>query len=472
MGRSRELMLLRVVLERMLSGRGSLVLVTGEAGIGKTTLVNRLADEALRHGATVLRGGCYDLTTTPPYGPWLELFERYRPMPGQPPLPDTLSSPAVGTHVASQAEWFLVVRTFLTDLAAGQPLVLVIEDLHWVDSASLDLLRYLARQITTEPIMLVTTYRTDELTRGGPLSLQLPALIREARTERITLSRFSDPEVRALVAMTYELADPEIARLVAYLQAHADGNPFFIGELLLTLHDQGILRQEDCGWAVGDLRAVPVPPLVQHVIERRLAYLAPAVRELLVGAAVIGHDVPLDLWQAASHASDEQLATAIKAALDLHLLTQSATSDGVHFVHALVREALYAGTVLIHRRQWHLRVGEALAAMVKPDAAVVAFHFQQAADPRAVAWLLRAGERAHAIYAPHAAIAYLTDAIALAEHHSVAWPLTAFRTRGLAYEMIGDFERARRDHEHVRERAAATEDQHAAWQALLDLGAL
>ena len=151
-GREREQALLRDALDRALVGRGGLVLIAGEAGIGKTALAEALCAEAAERGAVVLVGRCYDLSETPPYGPWAEALAR---LPGEPEgirLPAPLGD---GVAAASLVALFTQVKDSLAARAARQPLVLLLEDLHWADPASLDLLRALARHLAALPVLLL-----------------------------------------------------------------------------------------------------------------------------------------------------------------------------------------------------------------------------------------------------------------------------------------------------------------------------
>jgi predicted ATPase len=191
-GRDRELAALRAALATAFDGRGSLVLIGGEAGIGKTALSEAGCREAAGGGARVLVGRCYDLTETPPYGPWTEMGTRLSVAPEQPPLPAVLARGNTAGVLASQAALFDEVRDFLAALSARQPLVLLLDDLHWADPASLELLRFLARQMDALPVCFVVTYRADELTRRHPLYHLLPVLVREARAIRVDLR----PDIR------------------------------------------------------------------------------------------------------------------------------------------------------------------------------------------------------------------------------------------------------------------------------------
>ena len=294
-GREREQALLRDQLAAALAGEGSLVLLGGEAGIGKTALAEALLPEAAEQGALVLVGRCYDLSETPPYGPWVEAFDQLPDEFDRASLPAPLGD---GEPAASQAALFARVRDFLAAVATRQPLVLLLDDLHWADPASLDLLRYLARQVMGLPLLLLVTYRADELTRRHPLYQLLPLLVREARATQLDLRALPNEAVRALLRARYALPAAEEAQLVAYLRERAEGHPLFVGELLRTLEEEGTLRPSDDGWALADLGQVRVPRLLRQTIEGRLARLAEEDQRLLAVAAVIGQEVPLDVWAA------------------------------------------------------------------------------------------------------------------------------------------------------------------------------
>ena len=206
-GRERERALLHEHLAAALAGRGSLVLIGGEAGIGKTALCEALLAEAAARGALVLVGRCYDLSETPPYGPWAEAFARAPHGDGRPPPPEL-----AGGGAASQAALFATVRDYLAALVARRPPVLLLDDLHWADPGSLDLLRLLGRQVADTPLLLLATYRSDELTRRHPLYALLPLLVREARAERLDLRPLDPAGLRALVA-DYPLPPTDDERL-------------------------------------------------------------------------------------------------------------------------------------------------------------------------------------------------------------------------------------------------------------------
>jgi DNA-binding NarL/FixJ family response regulator len=431
-GREREIGILRDLLQHAIAGTGQFVLVSGETGIGKTSLAELLAGEARAHGCLVSWGHAYDRSVTPPYGPWLEILRR---------LPDTndLSGLLAAssdlqdlTGARSRDALFAKVTQHILDIASEHRVVLVFDDLHWADQGSLDLLRFVSRQISPHSIFIAATYRSDEMHVSHPMNALLPLLIREAGAERLEVRRLDGEGQRALIANRYAMQENDLVLLERFLQAHAEGNPLFILELFRSLEEMSILRQIDGVWSFGDSTEVRIPPLLKQVIERRLERLENETRSLLQIAAIIGHDVPLDLWQQVTGSPDQALATAIEQGQAAHLLREVPGEAIVRFQHALLREALYESMVSLHRRNWHRAVAEALAEQPKPGPDTVAYHFDQAGDPRAVTWLLEAARRARMTFATATAIERLQTALALDEKYDGASGLRGWLLASLA----------------------------------------
>ena len=407
--REREQAALRAALGAALAGRGALVLIGGAAGIGKTTLAEWLLAEAVGRDALALVGRCYDLSETPPYGPWIELFARAPDDGHLAQLPDPL-----GTGATTSAA-LLAARTAdaLTTLAARRTLVILLDDQQWADPASLDLLRFVARRLAEHPILLIATYRAEELAPDHPLAVLLPALVREARATRLDLRPLARGDLPALIGLRYPLPADDAARLAAYLDSRAEGNPFYLGELLRTLEAGGVLRREGAGWHLGDPTAAPVPALLRQIIGARVARLGADARDRLLIAAVLGQDVSLDLWAAVSAADVNNLLVVADRAIAVRLLIALPDGSGVRFAHALVREALYEEADSFRRRGWHRQAAEALVAIAHPDPDAVAYHFGRAGDSRALPWLIHAGLRARHADAPLTAAERLGAAAAL-----------------------------------------------------------
>ncbi|MGI8485349.1 MAG: helix-turn-helix transcriptional regulator [Thermomicrobiales bacterium] len=396
-GRSREQVFLREELANAVNGHGRLVLLGGEAGIGKTMLTRYLSGEAERNNAIVLTGHCYDLMNTPPFGPWLNLVAGYRGQ-AEPP-PNAFAGGQMEGTVTDQGALFAEMLEFFTNLVAGQPLLVVLEDMHWSDPASLELLRYVTTRITHLRLLLVVTYRVDELTRHHPLYQQLPALIREAEGYRLDLHPLEPHDIRALVAAQVSLPAADEARLVNYLDVHAEGNPFYTTELLRALQEANLIQSEHDSWMLCELDHLVMPPLLRQVIDGRVGRLGEETRKSLAIAAVIGQEVPLDLWGDIGELDDEALLEIVERAIEYHLMESQGDGRHVRFVHALTREALYQWVAAPRRRIWHRLAAEALAARPNADPDVVAYHYQQAGDSRAPEWLILAGDRAQRAYA-------------------------------------------------------------------------
>ena len=405
-GREREQALLGKQLAAALGGHGALVLIGGEAGLGKTALAEALLAEAAGRGALVLVGRCYDLSETPPYGPWREVFARAPEGGALPTLPVALlPAERRGDTLASGEAIVARAQAYLAALAARQPVALLLDDLQWADPASLDLLRAVGRGLGDLPLLLLATYRADDLPRQGPLYRLLPTLVREARATRLAPRPLDADDLRALARRRHALLPADEDRLVVYLAARSEGNPFFAGELLRALEEAGALRQPrgapkvDGDSALGELASVRVPPLLRQVLDARLDRLGEDDRGLLAIAAVIGQEVPLALWAAVALHDEEAVVATVGRAVEAGLLR--ADDDGLRarFAHALIREALYEGLLPPRRRIWHRRTAEALLAAPHPDPEPVAHHLRWAGDPRAAEWLIRAGESAQRAYA-------------------------------------------------------------------------
>ncbi len=310
------------------------------------------------------------------------------------------------------------------------------------------------------------------MTRRHPLYLLLPTLVREARAMRLDLRPLADDDLAALVAARYRLAEADAARLAAHLRDHAEGNPFYTGELLRTLEDAGLLHSADNRWHLGNLRGVSLPPLLRQVIDVRLARLGEEAVRLLSVAAVIGQVVPHDLWTAVSEAPEDALLDVIERAAEARVLVESRGDGGYRFAHALIREVLYEGLMLPRRRAWHRRSGAVLSASVTPDPDAVAYHFQQAGDARAVEWLIIAGERAWRSYAWLTAAIRYEAALALSDDTANrAWQAGIVATLGQLYRYT-DPARGRILLEQATQMAIAAGNQALAAACQFDQGHL
>ena len=367
--------------------------MSGEAGVGKTSLVRDLVTNSRENGWLVLTGHCYDLSAVSPYGPWREIVEAATKEEALSGAASALRSRDSVLETANAEALFSELATFLTDVATQHPLIIALEDMHWSDPGSLEFLRAFARGISELPILLIVTYRETDLTPDAPLYPLLPQLVREASAHRIHLLPLDRSNIEALVQSRYELSTTDEDRLVSYLEWWGHGIPLYLIELLRTLeYDQRLVQSGD-HWDLQSLDQLHVPLLIRQLIHGRVSQLEPDMRRVVEIAAVIGHDVPLWLWRRVSEATDELFAEVTEYVMRANILEESPESMALKFHHALVREAIYAGIPLLQRQDRHRRVAEALDESGSAEPEAVAYHFQQAGDPRAVEWFIQAGRQ-------------------------------------------------------------------------------
>ena len=415
-GRVDELSRLTEALDHAHAGRSSTFVVAGEAGVGKTRLVNEIGLQARERGAVVLYGGCVDLGENgSPYAPLVEALRtwaqhttdaeideivgRGRPelarlVPDLGPVDETPSAVSGGlSYQSAQGRLFELVLAMLQRLAARTPVVLVVEDLHWSDRSTRDMLAYLTRNARDTPLVLVFTYRSDELHRRHPLLPFLAELERTGRVERIELRRF---DRRELVAQLGAIADRELdPQVVDSIHARSEGNPFFAEELLLAADE-----------TADETATKAIPSTLREVLLVRIAGLADSTQELLRVASAAGPRIDPALLTAVTTVGDTDLYDGLRDAVT-HQVLLAEDSAGVErytFRHALLQEAIYDDLLPGERTRLHAAFARTLdEARIAGDgsrSSELAFHWYRAHDlPRAFEAALRAARAAHDSYA-------------------------------------------------------------------------
>jgi DNA-binding CsgD family transcriptional regulator len=431
-GRLHELETLRGTLEQAFAGRGRIVMVAGEPGIGKTRIAQELARHAEEHGALVLWGRCYEEAGAPPYWPWVQIFrealggEDRRTLLadigiGASDMADILPEihdlapglePSARLEDAAQARFrmFESIRQFIASLNSDRAVMLVLDDLHWADTPSLRLLEFLAPEFAYNRLLLVGTYRANELSRRHPLSDTLGGLARVPHAARIHLAGLAADEVHEFIAAATGTRPP--AWLAASLHTQTEGNPLFLREIVRFLEQQGVFR--------ATLSAMPpairIPEGVKEVIGRRLNLLSAACNEILALASVIGRDFALDLLtHAAGRPGDDGLLDVLDEGVAAHVIEETAEGH-YQFTHNLIRMTLYDELRTARRRSLHRAVGKAIEALHRADGdgflPELARHFQVAGDTgRAIDYATRAGRRAEALLAFEDAVDFFQAAI-------------------------------------------------------------
>jgi DNA-binding CsgD family transcriptional regulator len=411
-GRAVELRRLDAALER--AGRGSprVVLVAGDAGMGKTRLLLALADRARRRGMRVLMGASVELGDIGlPYLPVVDALRELADDPEEARLLTgaAMTAPALGRLLPGiepagptgddldQLQVLDAVRAVLAGLAERAPVVLVLEDLHWADRATRDLVAFLARTLRSGPVTLAVSYRSDELHRRHPLRLLLAELVRLPTVERLDLAPFTRVELAEhLEALA---GAPLTAEQVEAIHARSEGNPFYAEQLLAA--------------GAGDAR-VELPATLAEVLLARVQGLSEPAQQVLRVAAVVGRRVPHRLLAEVAGQPEAELEEGLQEAVGARVLVTDAAAGSYAFRHALLQEAVYGDLLPGEQVRLHAACARLLAADPEGAAAELAHHCLASHDlVGALAASVRAAEEAEAVLAPAEALRHLGNALRL-----------------------------------------------------------
>jgi class 3 adenylate cyclase/tetratricopeptide (TPR) repeat protein len=443
-GRESEAQVLADASKRVGAGNGrEVVLVAGEPGMGKTTLAAQCARHAWETGDWVLLGRSHEDLGVP-YGPFGEALRHLVAHAPEELLATHVAecggelaalAPELGVRVGElpgpratdpDTERYLLfgaVVALLARAAAVAPLVLVLDDLHWADTASLQLLRHLVAADMDARVLVLATYRDSEVSVGHPLADTLAALRRETGVTRLDLHGLDDTGVVAFIeaAAGYDLPAAGVG-LAHALSRETDGNPFFVGEVLRNLVETGAIFQDATGtWSsateVGDL---VLPDSVREVVGTRVARLGERSQRILSTAAVIGRDFDFELLVRVCEEDEDQLLDVLDEAARAALIDEAPDRPGHYtFVHALIQHTLYGDLGATRRARAHRKVAEALEALCGDDpgprVGELAHHWADATQPvdaaKAISYARQAGERALAALAPDDAARYFEQAL-------------------------------------------------------------
>ena len=461
-GRRREMGQLTSALQDALSGQGRLVMLVGEAGIGKTRTAQELALIAEQRGARVLWGRCYEGEGAPPYWPWVQLIRSYvqatdpKRLPSEmgpgasgiaeivPEVRDLLPglepAPRVSSPEQARFQLFDSITSFFKRAAQGKPLVLVLDDLHWADGSSLLLLEFLAREMGSSCLLLVGTYRDVELSRRHALSQSLGNLIREHLFQLVQLRGLTQQEVERVASVAIGASLP--AGLVEAVYSRTEGNPLFVGEVARLLREEGL--DEDRAWVTG------IPEGVKGLLGRRLDPLSDLCNQVLTTASVVGKEFDFRLLSRLSaDVTEDQMLGVLDEALEARVIEEMpGVRERYQFSHALIQQTLSEELSTSRRVRLHARIGEALEELYGPDASEhadeLAYHFSEAEPVAGAEKLVRysamAGERALGARAYEEALAHFQRALAAKEGQAMDGE-TADILFGLARAQIASAER-------------------------------
>ncbi|MGH2532590.1 MAG: helix-turn-helix transcriptional regulator [Thermomicrobiales bacterium] len=444
-GRTVELDLLLKRLDASVAGHGSIVVVNGEPGIGKTRIAEETADQAASRGVQVYWGRCFEGEWSPPYAAWVDVLDaiagdlpaaelRRALGQGAPPLarlvpriiaalPD-LPAPAHLGPAEEQFRLFDAATQFLLAASAASPLMIVFDDLQWADRASLNLLAFLARFVEAAPLLLIGTYRDLPLRHDHPLTDFLGTLQRERASLRLSMRGLSEREASDLLETVAPRPVPPA--LVRAIHAETSGNPFFMAELTRHLVEEGRLDDGLDDWHGRlDLTELGIPEGVRQVVGRRFARLSQDGERLLSQAAVCTGGFDFNVLAALTGLPEEALLDAIDEALAARLIQAvPGKLETYDFVHAIVRHALYEAWNPSRRVRLHRKLAEALERVYQgresEHAAELAVHYHASLSlpgaERGLPHALAAAEQARRGFARERVITFLRIARDLARH--------------------------------------------------------
>jgi DNA-binding SARP family transcriptional activator/tetratricopeptide (TPR) repeat protein len=443
-GREAELRTLREAWQRARGGDRELVLVAGAPGIGKTRLASEFAVQAHVEG-TVLYAACPQEPMLP-YQPLVEALRHYalghpldqelgRLGPGAAEL--ALLIPEIRAAMPAEASappedpesrrylMFDAVAALIEAASAGRPILLILDDLHWADPPTLQLLRHLLDSQRRASLLIVGTYRDAEVVAGEPLADLLADLRRARRLERIRLGGLDEEEIASLMAFYAGSEAPETLRRT--LHEGTEGNPFFVEEVMRHLIETGALFEREGRWTSAlTVEEIGVPEGVEDVLLSRLARLSDNSLAALRSGAILGREFTFGVLQPMSGLDDDKLISALEEALDAQLIVEEpphASGPRYGFTHSLVRETLLKGIGTARAQRMHADAAKAIELVGGSESdlqiAALALHYRlagQAGDPaRGVEFSLRAGNRARELLAWDDAALHLDGAVALLE---------------------------------------------------------
>ena len=443
-GRESETAELGKLLARAKSGRGSLVLIGGEPGVGKTRLCEEILADAGEQQLLVLSGHSYEGEGVQSFIPFVESLEAAsRTVPRTnfraalaeaapeiaklmpelrrtfPDIPEPIQLPAE----QQQRYLFNGFREFILRLSRQTPIVWLLDDLHWAEESSLLLLQHLAQEIDSLPVLLLGTYRDVELEVGKPFEKALSQLVRQRLARRITLRRLPQASVGDLLESLAGRRPPD--SLVQVIYHETEGNPFFVEEVFEHLSEEGKLFDEEGRWK-SDLKTgeLEVPEGVRLVIGRRLERLSPQSPKILSAAAIIGRAFELGTLESLEGLDPDDVLDAIEEAESARLIAPVSTGREVsyRFTHELIRHTLLVGLSIRRRQRTHLRIADVLEKKGAENVSSLAHHLFQAgasADlDKTVRYLKLAGERELETGALKEALEHFDGALSLLEDES------------------------------------------------------
>ncbi|MEZ4501029.1 MAG: protein kinase [Dehalococcoidia bacterium] len=380
-GRERELERLRAAFDEAFAGHGSVVMLVGEPGIGKTRTSLELETYARMRGGRVIWGRAHEAAGAPPYRPWVQAADTYssawgldavapqlaaedtaelsRIFPLLRQQPNYIAPPEIVDPAAGQFRLFEAYTKLVRAFASEAPLVVVLDDLHWADKPTLLLLQHVARELARLRVLIVGTYRDTELSRTHPLSEALAELNREAGFRRVNLTGLERDEVANYIRGTAGMEPSRV--LVDRVFEETEGNPFFLHEVVNLMTEEGTIASN----SVSD---IAIPEGVREALGRRLDRLSEEANALLQYAAVAGRQFAYDTLKLVTDHGDDALLRLIEEGLAARVIEETAQPGRYQFTHALMQETLLDELSTTRRVRMHGEVAEVIEARYGDDA--------------------------------------------------------------------------------------------------------
>lgn len=427
-GRQEQLHALKSAWQQAKAGQGQLAFITGEPGIGKTSLARQLAIQSA--APVTLVGHCHPLNGTPTYQPFIEILQTYFAM--APPeifdvearqllapltrlvpqikrvLPD-LPEPARLEPKQEQLRLMSNLTQFIKRATDERPWLIIFEDLQWADQSSLEMLRYVGHQLPAMALMIVGTYHQAEVNLGHPLLKTLRTLKRHPTYHQFSLSRLDLSEVDQLLTGIWQHQVPE--KLVENIFEQTNGNPFYVEEVAKGLVDDGRVTLHDGVLKFPELSEIRLPQSIHEAVWQRIRHLSSDTQTLLHQASVLGQTFKFEELQEMSGLSEWEVLEHLTLAMERQLVQEAPGETMLRFSYAEIQHVLYADLGPLRRRMLHRQAGEALERLALPTpehiAEKLSYHFNEAGEfSKALIFSIQAARQAEATYANESALVW------------------------------------------------------------------
>lgn len=463
--------LLRIMdrrLRGLLEGQGALLLVTGVSGIGKTSLVLAFQERIQQLGIKFVPVWCSEHGNNA-FGLWQDVA-RSASRAGFPI--DVLPAPiGNGQEARSAQQLKQALADWLKSCTASHPLVILLDDLHWADVDSLEVLNFLT-QPTPAPVLFIATYRSEETHLKHALYEYLPGLQRNRLVDLLQLGPITQADIERFVTAHHGACTPELA---TYLHECAEGHPLFTVELLNDLIAQNFLAQDQEGRWLPPTHSISVPGVLKQLITRRVNRMGEQVEQVLAVGAVAGESWSLKNIESVVEMPEGALLDAVEKALRAEIITvENERAETYRFSHGLIRQVLYTNQPVRRRKRLHEQIALQMEQQQPSNVFTIAHHYMEGEQwTKAVEYCLAAGEQDIQRFAFHSGLQWYQQALNAAEHAgneiAPAKHITMYGRLGRTYLALERRQESEVAYSHMRDIAQSSNDLVAEGQALVSL---